>query len=131
MLKTEAQGLYTFHIITDGGVTLRIGDSTLISKPEKRIRRTWSADMELDGGIEYPIEIHHTQSTPNAALLKINWERPSTIVFDSSKTQVYLPGKSRWFDFWTGEELGEFEGTYTFPKLPPRSAWLVEGKSEN
>ena len=105
MLKTEAQGLYTFHIITDGGVTLRIGDSTLISKPEKRIRRTWSADMELDGGIEYPIEIRHTQSTPNAALLKINWERPSTIVFDSSKTQVYLPGKSRWFDFWTGEEF--------------------------
>ena len=50
-----------------------------------------------------------------------NWSETDTV-----DLTVNLQKKSQLTDFWTGEKLGEFEGTYTVSKLPPHTARLIE-----
>ncbi len=41
---------------------------------------------------------------------------------------VTLSKRSRLTDYWTGESLGEFSGTYTIDNMPGRSARLIEAR---
>ena len=43
---------------------------------------------------------------------------------------IKLKTKSQLTDFWTGEKLGEFEGSYTVTKLTPHSARLIKATKQ-
>jgi hypothetical protein len=54
-----------------------------------------------------------------------NWSEKDTI-----NLTVNLQKKSQLTNFWTGEKLGEFEGTYTVTKLAPHTARLIKAIKE-
>jgi alpha-galactosidase len=54
-----------------------------------------------------------------------NWSETET-----TNLTVKLKTKSALTDFWTGEKLGEFEGSYSLTKLEPHSAKLIMAKKE-
>ena len=97
-------GRYVMHVITDGGVRLRLGDTLLVDSPANSERRTFSAPVDLTAGTRYAFRLDHAQFRANNALLKINWEEPEARRTHDGRMNIYLPQGVRWFDFWTGEK---------------------------
>ena len=114
---------FQFHataIYATGGMVLSGDDLTKITRerlamlrklvPPKAVAATFKDDYFEVGVIEHK----------NArAICVFNWEEtPQTI-------SVGLPKPSNITDFWTGERLGRFTGSYTVDRLPPHSAKLL------
>jgi alpha-D-xyloside xylohydrolase len=67
--------------------------------------------IELEAGKEYSIMLETENKTPGALRVQLFWKTPA--MFEKEKTvekkdqtrKVYLPANTKWFDFWTGEEL--------------------------
>jgi alpha-galactosidase len=114
---------FQFHataIYATGGMVLSGDDLTKISPerlamlrriaPPKAVAASFKDDYFRVGVIE------HNRAT---TICVFNWEEsPQTIA-------VRLPKAGNITDFWTGEKLGPFKGSYTLEALPPRSARLL------
>ena len=114
---------FQFHataIYASGGMVLSGDDLTKISPdrlamlrklvPPRAVAASFKDDYLRVGVIE-----QHGAT----AICVFNWdETPQTI-------SVRLPGTGDLTDFWTGEKLGRFKGSYTLEGLPPRSARLL------
>jgi alpha-galactosidase len=114
---------FQFHATTiyaTGGMVLSGDDLTKISPerlamlrklvPPKAVAASFRDDYFRVGMIE---------QKGVTAICIFNWnESPQTI-------PVTLPRAGNITDFWTGEKLGRFKGSYTPEPLPPRSARLL------
>jgi len=106
-ILTESKGLYTFHGITDGGLRFWINDQILLDDTSNASRKTLSASTELNAATKYPFRLEYSQPKARRALLKLNWEKPEPTPPPKGMADVYLPHRTRWYDFWTGKS---FEG---------------------
>jgi alpha-D-xyloside xylohydrolase len=67
--------------------------------------------IELQAGKEYNFAVEKTNPLPGAFRVQLYWKTPDLFVKEKivekrqQTRKVYLPSNSKWFDFWTGEEV--------------------------
>ena len=105
-LEPWRTGRYVIHVITDGGVRLRLGGALLVDTPANRERGIFSASLSMNAETRYAFRLDHAQFRTGDALLKINWEEPPEEAASAGRISVYLPRGIRWYDFWTGKKEG-------------------------
>ncbi|MFH1194812.1 MAG: TIM-barrel domain-containing protein [bacterium] len=101
-ILSDNAGEYIFSIQTDGGVQVWIDNKLLIDKWDNTQMGIFPVTLILDAKQKYNFRLYHNQSRENYAMLKVTWIRP-TNEDDSKQIDVYLPGETTWFDFWTGK----------------------------
>jgi alpha-D-xyloside xylohydrolase len=102
---SELAGRYTFTVSTDGGMKMWIDTMLVIDDWSNAVPKTYSPTVTFAAATKYRMRIEHAQHRVNSANLKITWVTPSAQAAERSR-DVYLPGSSQWFDFWTGKTYG-------------------------
>ena len=124
-LIPKETGKYQFHmlsfdakrIILDGKTVPVVYTST----------EQYTDFVNLEAGKEYSFVLENENNQTGAARMILNWKTPSMWALDEEpvnveKTEeVYLPGKTTWYDFWTGKKYdGGKKATFDAPidKIP-------------
>ncbi|MBI1320671.1 MAG: alpha-galactosidase [Candidatus Hydrogenedens sp.] len=115
---------YQFHasaILASGGMTLSGDNLTVL--PDERVAMLQKLLPPTGVAAKFEDEDFRIGSIdrPEGSLWFVfNWEDTP----QSKDVRLEIP--SHLSDFWTGEDLGEAEGTYTIENMPPHSARVIE-----
>jgi alpha-galactosidase len=130
--RTGQQGLpwneVIFHATTvhaSGGMMLS-GDNlpALAPEPVSLLRKLIPPTGKAASFADETLAIGRTPKEGGEYLYLFNWgDEPVERV-------VALPAKAKLTNYWTGEELGAFEGQYRVPALAPHSALLLDARFE-
>jgi alpha-D-xyloside xylohydrolase len=102
-------GPYRFHVKSFGPRLLFI-DGREIKYNYKSVEAV-SEPVQLEAGREYAFSLATSNGVLGAFRAQLFWKTPSILAAekvpeDRPQTRpVYLPARSRWFDFWTGDLL--------------------------
>jgi alpha-D-xyloside xylohydrolase len=113
-------GEYTFNTITDDGVRLSIDNHLIIDCWQDQAPLIQSGKIILEAGKKYDVKFEYYENLVGA-VAQLRWILPSEqkvndIKLPEKSRNVYLPGNTQWFDFWTGKT---FEGGHTITAPAP------------
>jgi alpha-D-xyloside xylohydrolase len=99
-------GEYTFNTITDDGVHLSIDNHSIIDCWQDQAPLIQSGKIMLEAGKKYNIKLEYYENLAGA-VCQLRWIPPSERKIYAGKLpektrDVYLPGHTPWYDFWTG-----------------------------
>jgi alpha-D-xyloside xylohydrolase len=113
-------GEYTFNTITDDGVRLFIDDQLIIDQWQDQAPLLAFGKISLKAGKKYDVRLEYYENRIGA-VAQLRWIKPSeqkviAIKLPEKTRKVYLPGPTKWFDFWTGKT---FDGRQTITAPAP------------
>jgi len=113
-------GEYTFNTITDDGVRLFIDDQLIVDQWQDQAPLLAFGKISLKAGKKYDVRIEYYENRIGA-VVQLRWIIPSehkviAIKLPEKTRKVYLPGPTKWFDFWTGKT---FDGRQTITAPAP------------
>ena len=108
-IRAPESGTYQFETISDDGVNLFIGGQQLMDEMYPGGKQTNYAEATLHADSLYEIVLEYYQENGGAEVT-LTWRTPSMLSARVPRTEiqswpVYLPGKTLWYDFWTGDSV--------------------------
>jgi alpha-D-xyloside xylohydrolase len=101
-------GEYYINTITDDGSRVWVDDKMIIDDWQDHAPVIAPGKIFLEAGKSYNIKFEYYENKIGA-VAQLRWILPSrqkkdTVPLPEKTRKVYLPGRSTWIDFWTGEK---------------------------
>jgi alpha-D-xyloside xylohydrolase len=113
-------GKYTLNTLSDDGVRLYMDERTIIDQWQDQAPLITSGKIFLEAGKKYDVKLEYYENRMGA-VIQLRWILPSEqkaidIKLPEKTRKVYLPGATKWIDFWTGKT---FDGGQTITAPAP------------
>ncbi len=108
-LIPKESGQHQFHLLCYDAKRIILNGDTL--KMVYTSVEQYTEKVKLEAGKEYDFVLETENTSTGAARMILRWKTPSIFAKEQSgdvaeKTrEVYLPGGTSWYDFWTGEQI--------------------------
>jgi alpha-D-xyloside xylohydrolase len=110
-------GEYIFNTLADDGTRLFINNKLIVDNWQDQAPLIASGKIVLEAGKTYNVMLEYYENRIGA-VAQLRWVLPSeqkvsTIKLPGKTRKVYLPGTTRWIDFWTGKTFTGGESIIT------------------